>query len=234
MSPTTHTDLTTPEWGSESLGQMVRRRARQLGLPLSSIAERTDITRAYLHRLLAGQTPNPGVRTLQKLAHAVHLPPIAVFRLFAEEAAPSARTARRHESLLDPEDGLIFVGDITVPDHSLMSPGERFVKTWAIQNAGHRPWVGRRLVRLDQEVVVARRAASGVLIPLIQGHMECLDQAIEVPATLPGQVVELSVEMRAPEGSATIASAWRMEDALARPCFDHQCCLYCVITVVAS
>lgn len=234
MTSTRRVRGTTHEWGRDCLGSLVRRRALQLGLPLTAVAERADVTRAYLHRLLLGQTPNPGVLTLQKLATAVNLPAMTLFRLYAEGPSQQARTARRHVGRLDAQDGLIFVADVTVPDHSLMTPGERFIKTWAIQNAGDRPWIGRHLARLDQETVLAQRQANGVLTPLLDSNLHCLDRSVEVPPSLPGHVVELSVEFRAPEGSATVASIWRMEDADGHACFDEHCYLYCVVTVVGS
>lgn len=234
MTLTRHVRDAVPEWGRDCLGALVRRRAQQLGMPLALVAEQAGLTRAYLHRLLAGQTPNPGVRTLQKLANALNLPAMTIFRLYADEASTQARTARRHTGRLDPQDALIFVADITVPDHSLMTPGERFTKTWAIQNAGEKPWIGRRLVRLDTEAVVARREPNGVLTPLLESHIQCLDQWVEVPPTLPGHVVELSVQLRAPEGSSTVASIWRIEDTEGQACFGEQCHLYCVITVMGS
>lgn len=234
MTTTRHGRDAVHEWGKDCLGSLVRRRALQLGLPLTAVAERAGVTRAYLHRLLSGQTPNPGVLTLQKLSCALNLPGMTLFRLYADGATPAARTARRHTGLLDPQDGLVFVADVTVPDHSLMTPGERFTKTWAIQNAGEKPWIGRRLVRMDQEAVVARREPNGVLVPLLESHLHCLDRTVEVPPTLASHVVELSVEFRAPEGSATVASVWRMEDADGQACFGEQCHLYCVITVMGS
>lgn len=224
----------TPEWGRNCLGNLVRRRAQQLGMPLTAVAERAELTRGYLHRLLSGQTSNPGVLTLQKLASALNLPAMTIFRLYAEGSTQQARTARRHAGLRDANDGLIFVADVTVPDHSLMTPGERFIKTWAIQNAGEQPWTGRRLARMDEQAVVARRATNGLLVPLFESHLHCLDQYIDIPPTQPGHVVELSVELRAPEGSCTVVSVWRMEDVDGHACFSDQCYLYCMVTVVGS
>lgn len=214
------------------MGCLVRRRSHQIGSSLSDIAERAGITRAYLHRLLSGHTFNPGVLTLQRLAAALQLPAMTLYRLYAEEARPSRSTARRHEGLNDPQDGLVFVADVTVPDHALMTPGEAFTKTWAIQNAGSRPWLRRRLERVDDELVIARRTPQGGLSALVDTHLTSLGHQVEVPPTHPGQIVELSVDMRAPEGSGTVTSLWQMVNADGQPCFDQQCFLYTVVTVV--
>lgn len=218
--------------GPEALERIVRNRCHQLGTSLSHLAERAQITRAYLHRLLSGATANPGVLTLQRLAAALDLPAMTLFRLFAEEPTSLRRTARRHEGLHDSEDGLIFVADVTVPDHALMTPGETFTKTWALQNAGTRLWLHRSLVRVDNELVIARRTPQGGLSALVDTHLTSLGNQVEVPRTQPGQIVELSVDMRAPDGSGTVTSLWQLVDAEGQPCFGPQCYLYTVITVV--
>lgn len=223
-------------WGRESLGSLVRQRAQQLGLPLTTVAARTGVTRAYLHRLLSGETKNPGVSTIHRLATALELPAMTLFRLYTNGQAGhvSPRTARRHLGLLDPCDGFVFVEDVTVPDHSPVCPRERFTKTWAIQNAGSVIWLGRRLVRVDSDVIAAQRTAHGNLVPILDTHLMSYDRIVEIPTTQPGQVTELSVELRAPDGSGAVAAFWTMEDSDGRQCFDYQCHLYCIVTVVGA
>lgn len=223
-------------WGRDYLGSLVRQRAQQLGLPLTAVAERTGVTRAYLHRLLSGETKNPGVLTIHKLAIALGLPAMTLFRLYTNDQAAhiSGRTARRHLGLLDPSDGLVFVEDVTVPDHSPVCPRERFTKTWAIQNAGSVIWLGRRLIRVDSDVIAAQRTEQGNLVPILDTHLMSYERILDIPATEPGQVTELSVELRAPEGSGTVAAFWTMVDGDGRQCFDSQCHLYCIVTVVGA
>lgn len=217
---------------AHALGALIRRRCQQRGMTLSSLAQAAGITRAYLHRLLLGNTPNPGVLTLQRLAAALALPPMTLFRLYATADCPVNSTARRHEGLHDRQDALVFVADVTVPDYTLVLPNEAFTKTWAIQNAGQRSWVGRRLVRLGDELVMYRKAANNSLVPVGEAQLSTLGNSVDVPLTRPGQVVELSVDMRAPPGSCTVASHWQMVDADNQPCFGPECYLYTVVTVV--
>ncbi len=223
-----------------SLDHLIRQRSRQLGLTQTEIAARAGFTRAYLHRLGTGGVPNPGIRTLQKLAAALQLPANAVYRVFSAPEQARFRESIQYLGLpvelggAGPEDALIFVADVTVPDHSLMLPGERFNKTWAVQNAGTVPWLHRQLVRADEELVVARRDAHGQLHAVLESHLDSLGRVVAVPPTMPGQVVELSVEFAAPTENCSVASVWRMEDELGRPCFDDRFFLQVIVTVVGG
>src|SRR5512133_2298041 len=39
-------------------------------------------------------------------------------------------------------DSALFVEDVTYPDHTRLDPGEKFTKTWKIQNTGTCTWTG--------------------------------------------------------------------------------------------
>lgn len=126
----------------------------------------------------------------------------------------------------------MFAADVTVPDHSVVPPGERFTKTWAVQNAGQLPWPERRLVRLDEEIVIARRLKNGGFEPLLDSHLSSLGRTLAVPAAPPGQVLELSVDFQAPLENCTVASVWRFEDVQGVPCYRAHCFLQVVVSVM--
>ena len=128
----------------------------------------------------------------------------------------------------------LSVTAITVPDHTAILPGERFTKTWALQNAGSVPWTGRRLVWADDELVISLRNAHGQLQPLLDSHLDSLGRSVAVPTTLPGQLVELSVKFAAPLENCSVASIWRLEDAQGRPCFGARCFLQAMVTVIGG
>ncbi|MCB8942630.1 MAG: hypothetical protein H6658_02525 [Ardenticatenaceae bacterium] len=89
-----------------------------------------------------------------------------------------------------------FVDDITVPDDTVIAPGNEFVKTWRLRNNGTCPWIeGYKIVAVDDE-------------PL-GGDTE---MAIEAPVA-PGQTTEVSVTLIAPEEPGTYRSNWQMDDA---------------------
>jgi hypothetical protein len=73
-------------------------------------------------------TPTP-TRTPRPTATPAALPPSATPTLLALESFPTATCEQM--SVLE---------DVTVPDGSLMEPGEIFTKVWLVKNSGDCPW----------------------------------------------------------------------------------------------
>jgi len=85
-----------------------------------------------------------------------------------------------------------FVADVTVPDGTAMAPGEAFTKTWRLQNVGSCPWENYSLV-FDHGV-------------LMGGPREVpLDETVR-----PGETVEVSVELFAPQEAGVYQGFWRL------------------------
>lgn len=91
---------------------------------------------------------------------------------------------------------LVYISDVTVPDNTVMNPGQSFTKTWRVQNTGSCAW------------------GAGYKFSLIAGDAMGA-QALTITQTVaPGATYELSVPMTAPSaGSSTISATWRMSDA---------------------
>ena len=86
-----------------------------------------------------------------------------------------------------------FVTDVTVPDNTEMSPGERFVKTWRVRNSGTCPWsTSYQLVFIH-----GQQLGGTSVVPLSQ----------EVAA---GRIVDLSVNLTAPLEPGTYHSTWQL------------------------
>ncbi|HSL27922.1 MAG TPA: NBR1-Ig-like domain-containing protein [Anaerolineales bacterium] len=92
-------------------------------------------------------------------------------------------------------DSLEFVADVNVPDDTDMSPGQDFLKTWRVRNAGSCPW-GQ-----GYELVYAGYANE------MSGQPQPLTQVVQ-----PGQEVEVSVQFTAPEAIGEYLSAWQMSN----------------------
>ena len=92
-------------------------------------------------------------------------------------------------------DSLEFVADVNVPDDTDMSPGQDFLKTWRVRNAGSCPW-GE-----GYELVYAGYANE------MAGQAQPLTQVVQ-----PGQEVEVSVQFTAPEAIGEYLSAWQMSN----------------------
>jgi len=203
------------------------------------LAKEAGISRTYLYALAGGASKDPSVRTLIKLAKALQVSPLLLFRYFADlTGAPanacSMAATNRAVGVDDPEDIAVFNADVTTPDQTVVLPGEVFQKAWEIQNLGTRPWRGRRLVRVDGEYVIARRAdAQGQLEVVMDTHLRSLHSELPIADTLPGQPVHISVEFAAPRETCTVASIWRIEDAQGEPCYGPAFILHVLVNVMA-
>lgn len=90
-------------------------------------------------------------------------------------------------------DSLEFVEDVTIPDDTSMAPGQDFVKTWRVRNAGSCPWgAGYGLVYANYSNEMS-------------GQPQPLTEVVQ-----PGQEVEVSVQFTAPNEAGNYLSAWQM------------------------
>ena len=110
------------------------------------------------------------------------------------------------EDILEPESereatdkctsNMVFVKDVSIPDDTVLKPGEAFEKVWMIRNSGNCPWDGSyRLAHVD-------------------GHRLGASESVELGQTVdPGDMVDLGVKMQAPENDGRYLSWWQMRDA---------------------
>ena len=87
----------------------------------------------------------------------------------------------------------VFVSDVTVPDGSVMTPGQEFLKTWKVRNTGDCTW------------------GAGYTI-VYGGYNDKMSGAPAALATtvIPNQEVDVSVQFKAPTKAGEYLSAWRM------------------------
>ena len=156
-----------------------------------------DVTQAYqtvqarLTQAIA-QTPkitqtNPPASTLTQTS-APTQPTVAV-------QTPTTAVTRPPNDLCDqalPGDPI----DVTIPDDTEMLPGEEFTKTWRLQNAGTCAWTSDySLVWFSGEQFDAPTSVS-------------LDGTVD-----PGDTVDISVDMKAPDTSGNYISYWKLKNA---------------------
>jgi hypothetical protein len=91
--------------------------------------------------------------------------------------------------------GLAFVSDVTIPDNTNMTPGQKFTKTWRVRNNGSCTW----------EAGFKFAFTSG---DAMESSTLTLDKAVS-----PGGETDLSVAMTAPNKQGTFRSNWRMSTA---------------------
>jgi hypothetical protein len=89
-----------------------------------------------------------------------------------------------------------FVADVTVPDGTDFEPGEAFVKTWQVRNAGTATWT----TEYDLIFVSGEQMGGPAEVPL--------------PGVVPpGQTVDISVDLAAPGAVGTYTGFWMLRNA---------------------
>jgi hypothetical protein len=96
-------------------------------------------------------------------------------------------------------DNAQYVSDVTIPDGTVMTPGQKFVKTWQIKNTGTCTW--------------------GTGYTLVFAYGEKMNgQAVALTnSVLPGETTEVSVNLTAPKAPGNYLAVWRMANAKGYP-----------------
>jgi hypothetical protein len=89
-----------------------------------------------------------------------------------------------------------FITDVTIPDGTVMQPGQTFTKTWRLRNVGTCTWAGGYQLIFDHGEIM-----SGPVSQPFAG---------DVP---PGHEVDLSVALKAPDNPGTYRGTWRIRNA---------------------
>jgi len=97
-----------------------------------------------------------------------------------------------HPESQDIHDGK-FVADVTIPDGSVMKPGEKFKKTWRVRNSGSGTWTHCRIVFTRGDLLNAPQSAS-------------------LPPASPGEEVDITIPMKAPSAPGLYTGYWNLTD----------------------
>ena len=120
--------------------------------------------------------------------------PIAGFTAIAgSPVAPVNTTA----PLGDACHNSIYIADVTIPDESVLKPGEDFDKIWRIQNTGTCTW--------DDGYKLVFVAGDKALDPV---NYEIKDTEDFVEA---GETVDMGVDLTAPNAEGKYSATWRMQ-----------------------
>ncbi len=88
-------------------------------------------------------------------------------------------------------DNATFLSDITLPDGSVVSPGQSLVKTWRVRNSGTSTWDGYKLI-------------------FLQGDQMGGSSPVNIPTTAASQEVNISVSLQAPSTAGAKAGYWQI------------------------
>lgn len=113
--------------------------------------------------------------------------------------APLAQVTNAQGTTVALCDALEFVADVNVPDGTNMAPGQDFIKTWRVKNAGSCTWGA------DYKLIYSYGEK-------MSGQWQPLNQVVQ-----PGQEVELSVSFKAPDKVGEYVSAWQMTSPKGAP-----------------
>lgn len=131
-------------------------------------------------------------QTVEALMSAI--PPTATFTPIGGDATltPTPTNTSTPEPTATPTcpQGL-FVTDITIPDGTLMTPGQSFTKKWRIRNTGQCAWTGYTLV-FDSGDSMSGPASKPIGV------------------VNPGQEVDLEVTLTAPNTPGNYKGYWRI------------------------
>jgi len=93
-----------------------------------------------------------------------------------------------------------FIADVTVPDGTMFSPNTSFIKTWRIKNVGTCTW-----------------STSYALIFDSGDKMAGPDSAALPNSVVPGQTVDLTINLTAPSSAGSYRGYWRFKNASGVP-----------------
>ncbi len=93
-------------------------------------------------------------------------------------------------------DQVKFVKDVTIPDEMDIAPGERFTKTWRLQNAGSCPWGIGYLLYFESGNIMGGPSSRDLTSETIQ----------------PGENLDISVDLVAPEETGTYQGFWKLRN----------------------
>jgi len=91
-------------------------------------------------------------------------------------------------------DSAVFVEDVTYPDNTRLEAGEKFTKTWKLQNTGNCKW-------------------TDFTVTFVSGDKMEAPDSVPVPETEVSSKVEISVDLVAPSEDGAYAGNFELRDA---------------------
>jgi uncharacterized protein YkwD len=114
--------------------------------------------------------------------------------LITSTETPDPLTPRPTSAAADCRDNAILVEDVTYPDNTVVPAGEKFTKTWKLQNVGRCTW-------------------TGYTIAYSSGDRMSSPDTAPVPETEPGKPVDVSIELVAPSSDGNYLGNFELRNA---------------------
>lgn len=214
---------------STDLSEYVKKHLEKSGMSLAEFARRAKLSRQSVYNILNSELEQARLSTFIQIANALKIHPMDLLRVFFSRWEFPSTAPTRTKSLINGDD-IGFIGDITYPDYSILSPGQTFEKIWEIRNVGIVPWKNRRLLCLDQHIEV--RFDNGDQLDTYRYGLMPLDgREIMLPDIAPGTNHQVCIRFLAPEVACTTISYWKMVDEQGNYTFPDMTGLYCLVQV---
>jgi hypothetical protein len=88
-----------------------------------------------------------------------------------------------------------FVSDISLPDGTVVNPGQSLTKTWRMKNTGTSTW------------------GSGYQLAFVSGEQMGAPSAVNVPSTAPNANADISINITAPSAAGDHSGFWRLRNS---------------------
>jgi hypothetical protein len=111
-------------------------------------------------------------------------------------ATDTSTPSPRPTATIGCDDSSQFISDVTIPDNTVMKPGQTFTKTWRLQNSGSCDWI----TSFDAVLVGGSTMGGPSSVPL--------------PGTVPSKgTIDISIDLVAPRTSGVHRSDYQMRNA---------------------
>jgi hypothetical protein len=163
------------------------------------------ITMLAMPLLQSNQTPTPDTfATIQAMvtqtvaAQTQYAPtqtPLPPTAIPTSTPVPATNTPSPTATAISYCDWVSFVKDVTVPDGTTFAPGETFIKTWRLKNRGTCTWTPDYML-----VFSGGTQMGGTTAVRLPGYVS------------PGQTVDISVTLSAPNASGKYVGYWMLRN----------------------
>jgi len=125
------------------------------------------------------------------------IPTLYVPPTFAEVLSPTAQSVTSYTSYSTANgcNDAIYVSDVTIPDGTVLAPGESLTKTWEFQNTGTCDW--------NEDFLITFVSGTDM-----DGETTEIDQDV-----LTGSAGDISVYLTTPDTEGTYVGYWRLADS---------------------
>jgi transcriptional regulator with XRE-family HTH domain len=188
---------------NQHVGALLHGLREQAGMTQAQVAAEVGIDPSLISRVERGSRPASD-RVIRYYGERFGAPDLLASLVELARESERDRRRRRNPRLIVRQASYPFEGDEArfvseaPPDGSTVPCGATFTKSWTIRNSGTVPWQGRRLRRVG---------------PTTGPWTLTSARFTPIPDTDPGDVVEISVTLRAPQMETAAVAQWKMVDA---------------------